>query len=80
MSFSELESEEILEDISWGVPNPGLGGDGSSMKIKSLGIDGSEIHFSMVVLSELYSLTETTDVRTQNSISAIYRNILRQPK
>ena len=80
MSFSELESEDILEDISWGAPNSGLGCDGSSMKIKSLGRDGSEIHFSIVFLSELSSLMVTTDVRTQNSISAIYRSILRQPK
>ena len=78
-SFSEPESEEILEDFSWGAPSSGLGCDDSSIKTETLGRDGSEIHFSRVVLSELSLLTVTTDVSMQNSISAIYRSILWQP-
>ena len=68
-----------MEDISWSAPSSGLGCDGSSMKTETLGRDGSGIHFSTVLLSELSLLTVTTDVSMQNSISAIYRSILRQP-
>ena len=78
-SLSEPELEEILEDISWSAPSSGLGCDGSSMKTETLGRDGSGIHFSTVLLSELSLLTVTTDVSMQNSILVIHRSILRQP-
>ena len=78
-SLSEPELEEILEDISWSAPSSGLGCDDSSMKTETLGRDGSGIHFSTVLLSELSLLTVTTDVSMQNSILVIHRSILRQP-
>ena len=65
-SLSELELEEILEDISWSAPSSGLGCDGSSMKTETLRRDGSKINRR---LSQMH--TRLSDMEVVTTFSKI---------